>query len=127
MKATNQTCEPAAGRGLRREIERFFDTVQLRSHSVASPQRRGRPRHHRSWPLLVSAGEPDGVEVSAALHDADEGGLSFLTSEPFEPGAALFIKLFWCDPAGRQVPAKVVHVEATAHGFLIGCEFVLDN
>lgn len=113
---------------LRREVDRFIRAVGQRSYLDPANGCRRRPRYHRSWPLLVSMSDADGPqEVPAALHDASRGGVGFLCQQPLRAGARLYVKLFWNDHASYRIPAVVRHASPTAHGWLVGCAFVIDD
>ena len=107
---------------IRTEIERFADAARRRSECDPVHRRRSRRRYHRSWPLAVLY---DGVEMSAALHNASDEGIAFLSCGPIEPGRIVFIKLFCYEESCPYVPAVVRHSTPTEHGHLIGCEFEL--
>ena len=113
---------------LREEIARFVEAAHERSEYDSSPRRRTRRRYHRSWPLLVSRGRRDeSTDLSVALHNASDLGLAFLSSERFCVGETVFVKLFWHDLSAVRVPAVVRHMTRVDHGWLVGCEFHLDD
>lgn len=107
---------------VRGEIERFADAARRRSESDPVHRRRSKRRYHRSWPLAVLC---DGEEMSAALHNASDEGLAFLTCGPVNAGSTVFLKLFCYDESGQYVPAVVRHCTYSEHGYLVGCEFEL--
>lgn len=109
---------------IREEIERFVDVAQRRSDSQPASRRRTTERYHRSWPLTVAV---NGLEFSAALHNASRPGLAFLSSLPIPPDTVVFVRLFSHNPAAPRVPALVRHATPGEHGYLIGCEFMPDN
>ena len=109
---------------LRDEVIEFLEAARRRSESDSEQRRRSVRRYHRSWPLRAIC---DGVERSAALHNASETGLAFLSQMSLPTEAVLFVKLF-CHANDRPwVPAVIRHATATEHGYLIGCEFAIDN
>lgn len=112
---------------IRREIDRFLEAARKRSDIHRHHhRRRARRRHHRSWPLLVSvSGKPFEHEISAALHNASELGIGFLSPVSMLAGSTVYLKLFSYDDFCPRVPARVRHVTSTEHGFLVGCEFEL--
>ncbi|MBI4578727.1 MAG: PilZ domain-containing protein [Planctomycetes bacterium] len=111
---------------VRREVDRFLEAARKRSEQDGHHRRRARRRHHRSWPLLVSlTGRPFDADISAALHNASDLGIGFLSPVNVVPGATVYLKLFCYDDFCPRVPAKVRHVTHTRHGFLVGCEFDL--
>jgi hypothetical protein len=113
---------------VRREVDRFLEAARKRSEHDGHHRRRARRRHHRSWPLLVSvSGRPFDPEISAALHNASELGIGFLSPNNLLVGSTVYLKLFCYDDFCPRVPVTVRHVTATRHGFLIGCEFDLTN
>jgi hypothetical protein len=109
---------------IRTEIERFAEAARHRSECDPAHRRRSRRRYHRSWPLAVLS---NGVDMSAALHNASDEGIAFLSCGPIEPGSVVFLKLFCYDESRLYVPAVVRHSTGTEHGYLIGCEFALTD
>jgi hypothetical protein len=109
---------------IRSEVERFTDVARQRSESDPVQRRRSRRRYQRSWPLAVML---DGADVSAALHNASDEGIAFLSHNPVMPDTVVFIKLFCYDESAAYVPAVVRHSTSTEHGYLIGCEFALSD
>jgi|WetSurMetagenome_2_1015567.scaffolds.fasta_scaffold951828_1 hypothetical protein len=109
---------------VRNEIERFADEARRRSESDPVHRRRSKRRYHRSWPLAILC---DGVSISAALHNASDEGIAFLSCCPVRPGSTVFLKLFCYDESCSYVPAIVRHSTQTEHGHLVGCEFELAN
>ena len=107
---------------VRGEIERFADQTRRRSECDPISRRRSKRRYHRSWPLSVLC---EGVEMSAALHNASDEGIAFLSHSPVTPDIVVFIKLFCYDESAAYVPAVVRHSTHTEHGHLIGCEFAM--
>ena len=107
---------------VRSEIERFADEARRRSESDPVARRRSKRRYHRSWPLAILC---EGVEMSAALHNASDEGIAFLGAGSIEPGIVVFIRLFCYDESAAYVPAVVRHSTNTEHGHLIGCEFAM--
>lgn len=107
---------------IRTEIERFADAARHRSECDPVHRRRSSRRYHRSWPLAVLC---DNVDMSAALHNASDEGIAFLSCGPIEPGCMIFIRLFCYDESCPYVPAVVRHSTSTEHGYLIGCEYEL--
>jgi hypothetical protein len=113
---------------VRREVSRFLEAARKRSEHDEHHRRRARRRHHRSWPLSISVnGKPFDTDVSAALHDASELGIGFLSPVSMLAGSTVYLKLFCYDDFCPRVPALVKHVTRTKHGFLIGCEYDLSN
>lgn len=113
---------------VRQEVNRFLEAARKRSEDDGDHRRRTRRRHHRSWPLLISlTGKPFDPDISVALHNASELGIAFLASFSVPVGSRVFIKLFCYDDFCPRVPAVVRHVTETEHGFLVGCEFELNN
>jgi hypothetical protein len=113
---------------MRREVDRFIRFASQRSCLDASNGRRKRPRHHRSWPLLVSMRQLPGMgDISVALHDASEGGIGFLSHVRVRGGTRLYVKLFWYERGGYRVPVTVRHATPTPDGWLIGCSFDVDD
>lgn len=113
---------------VRAELTRFLEAAQKRSEHDGHHRRRARRRHHRSWPLLVSiSGRASDADISAALHNASELGIGFLSPVRMLVGSTIYIKLFSYDDFCPRVPATVRHVTQTRHGFLVGCEFEMNN
>jgi len=113
---------------VQREICRFLEAARKRSEHDGHHRRRARRRHARSWPLLVSiSGKPFEPDVSAALHNASDLGIGFLSPVSLLVGSTVYVKLFCYDDFCPRVPATVRHVTPTEHGFLVGCEFDLNN
>ena len=113
---------------VRREVSRFLEAARKRSEHDTHHRRRSRRRHHRSWPLLISVnGKPFDSDISAALHDASDLGIGFLSPVSMMIGATVYLKLFCYDDFCPRVPAVVRHVTKTKHGFLVGCEYELGN
>ena len=109
---------------LEHEIARFMDAACRRAEADGMRRRRQRTRYHRSWPLAVF--EPhrtDGMCIAAALHNASNHGIAFLTHRAFDIDSTVLIRLFWHDDQSPQVPAVIRHVSATRDGYLVGCEF----
>ncbi len=127
MSASSQIAGPAETIRCRREIDRFIRAAHQRSECEVDSDGRVRRRYHRSWPMLVSRVDGDDTETSVALHNAAVLGVSFLSSQCFAAGATVFIKLFWYDSCCARIPAVVRHVTRTEHGYLIGCEFLLND
>jgi hypothetical protein len=126
MSTSVKTYEPTAV--VRREVSRFLDAARKRSEHDEHHRRRARRRHHRSWPLLVSVnGKAFDLDISAALHNASDLGIGFLSPVSMVTGATVYLKLFCYDDFCPRVPALVRHVTTTEHGFLVGCEFELGN
>jgi len=126
MSMTVTAYEPVAV--VRREVSRFLEAARKRSEHDGRHRRRARRRHARSWPLLVSInGKPFEPDVSAALHNASDLGVGFLSPISMLVGATVYVKLFCYDDFCPRVPAVIRHVTSTEHGFLIGCEFDLVN
>ena len=113
---------------LEREIARFRDYARLRCDVDRRRFRRRHLRYQRSWPLLVAALE-DGVllEYSAALHDAADGGIAFVSKQPFDMDQMVFIRLFWHDAEALRIPARVRHATPITGGILTGTEYALGD
>jgi len=109
---------------IRNEVERFTSVARRRSECDPVQRRRSKRRYHRSWPLAVLH---HGVDISAALHNASDEGIAFLSHNPVAPDTVVFIKLFCYDESAAYVPAVVRHSTGTEHGYLIGCEFALTD
>lgn len=111
-----------------REIERFRRFARQRSTSHPPTWRRKSRRYHRSWPLLIATCERSCVqEYSAALHDASDDGIGFMTDHMFEAGEVVYLQLFWHEAGALRIPAVVRHVNPTPQGILVGCEYALAN
>ncbi|NLX14979.1 MAG: PilZ domain-containing protein [Phycisphaerales bacterium] len=109
---------------IRGEIDCFLQAARRRSEYDPVPRRRTDRRYHRSWPLQVRIA---GIEISTALHNASRNGLAFLSARPVNPGTIIFINLFCHDDDRPRVPAVVRHATHNDHGYLIGCEFLLED
>jgi hypothetical protein len=107
---------------VRNEVARFVHAARQRSESDSVQRRRSQRRYHRSWPLVVWF---DGSDSGAALHNASDQGIAFLSCCPMTPDSVVFVKLFGYEEGCPCVPAVVRHSTQTEHGFLIGCEFEL--
>jgi hypothetical protein len=114
--------EPQPVEVIRCEVERFVEAARKRSESDPDPRRRTTRRYHRSWPLAIWF---NGLDFGAALHNASDQGLAFLSNCPIARDQVVFIKLFGYDDDCPYVPVVVRHSTRTEHGFLIGCEFQL--
>ncbi len=109
---------------LRGEVASFIEEARRRSEVDPIHRRRADRRYHRSWPLKVLIGARD---ISAALHNASNLGLGFMSTLPVEPNTVVFLKLF-CHVRGRpRVPAVVRHATPVDHGYLVGCEYLLND
>lgn len=109
---------------VREAVERFAEAVRHRSESDPIQRRRSKRRYQRSWPLAVRY---NGAQMSAALHNASDEGIAFLSPGPILPGTVVFVKLFCYDDSATYVPAIVRHSTNTEHGHLVGCEFAVWN
>ncbi len=109
---------------IRDEIDCFLEAARKRCEYDPVPRRRMERRYHRSWPLQVRMG---GGEMTTALHNASRNGLAFLSARPIGPGTIIFIHLFCHDDERPRVPAVVRHATPNEHGYLIGCEFMLED
>ncbi len=107
---------------VREAVERFAEAIRQRSESDPVQRRRSKRRYQRSWPLTIRY---DGVQLSAALHNASEEGIAFLSCEAIRPGTVVFLRLFCYDDSAAYVPAVVRHSTNTDHGHLVGCEFAI--
>jgi len=113
---------------LQREVNKFLAVSRRRSEHDLYLGRRSSRRYYRNWPLLISRiGRREVRDVSAALHNASESGLAFRSALSFPEGATLAAKLFWHDPRAYRVPMIVRHCENVSNGFIVGCEFALDD
>ncbi|MCK6457287.1 MAG: PilZ domain-containing protein [Phycisphaerae bacterium] len=113
---------------MRREIAKFVAVTRRGAACDAYLGRRRTRRHHRSWPLLVTTLQPRGqCDVSVALHNASELGLAFHSAQPYSVGSYVAVKLFWHDPHAHRVPAVVRHCTAEAGGYLVGCQFDVED
>jgi len=122
----NAVAQRAAARiaVIEQEIKRFMDSAVRRSEMDGVRRRRQRVRYHRSWPLAVfDPNQMPGTCVAAALHNASNQGIAFLTHRQFDIGATVLIRLFWHDDQSPKAPAVIRHVTPTVDGYLIGCEF----
>ena len=109
---------------LLRTIAEFVEFTQQRSEVDPNRRRRQRYRYQRSWPLtIVESCSDSATEMTAALHNASDQGIAFLSRRAFERGAVLLVRLFWHDEQSPRVPAVVRHTTPTAEGYLVGCEF----
>lgn len=109
---------------IRGEIECFLQAARRRAEYDPIPRRRTDRRYHRSWPLQVRMAD---AEMTTALHNASRHGLAFLAVRPVNPGTIIYIQLFCHDDDRPRVPAVVRHTTPNEHGYLIGCEFILED
>lgn len=124
MEATANSSQADQAAFLLRTIAQFVEFTQQRSDVDPNRRRRQRYRHQRSWPLtILESSNASAAEMTAALHNASEQGIAFLSRRPFERGMVLLIRLFWHDEESPRIPALVRHTTPTAEGYLVGCEF----
>ncbi len=111
-----------------REITRFRGFAERRAGHDGPARRRRRKRYHRSWPLEVTVG-PHGSarHYSAALHDASEIGIGFMSDHMFEKDSVVYIKLFWHEATALRIPAVVRHSNPGPNGVLVGVEFAIHD
>jgi hypothetical protein len=133
MTIQSQSIDPGPADLIHDEISRFLEATDKRSEWLTShacgPERRSAGRlHHRSWPMRVML-DPrrDDTDFSVALHNASRQGIAFLTSRPLAVDARIFIRLFWYDDNAVLVPAVVRHATPADGGYLVGCEFALNE
>ncbi len=111
-----------------REIERFRSFAVQRAGHDGPPSRRRRRRYHRSWPLEVTVGQNGSTQHhSAALHDASEFGIGFMSQCLFEKNAVVYVKLFWHEATALRIPAIVCHSKPGPNGVLVGVEFAIHD
>ncbi len=111
-----------------REITRFRGFAQQRAGHDGPPLRRRRKRYHRSWPLEVAVYENGSMQqYSAALHDASEAGMGFMSDHVFEKDTIVYIKLFWHEATALRIPAIVRHSNPGPNGVLVGVEFAIHD
>ncbi len=111
-----------------REITRFRSFAEQRSGHDGLPLRRRRKRFHRSWPLEITVGRDGSAQhYSAALHDASEIGLGFMSDHMFEKDTIVYIKLFWHESTALRIPAIVRHTNPGPNGVLVGVEFAIHD
>ena len=109
-----------------REITRFRSFAEQRAGHDGPPSRRQRKRYHRSWPLEITVGrESSAQHYSAALHDASEIGMGFMSDHMFEKDTIVYIKLFWHEATALRIPAIVRHSNPGPNGVLVGVEFAI--
>lgn len=124
MEATANVSQADQAEFLRRTIWEFVEFTQQRSDVDPNRRRRQRYRHQRSWPLAVlESNHASAAEMTAALHNASDQGIAFLSRRAFDRGSVLLIRLFWHDEQSPRIPAVVRHTTPTADGYLVGCEF----
>ena len=108
------------------EIARFLDAAQQRCEILHSPRRRRLRHYHNAWPLEIRLNHNEPAqEFAAALHNATDVGLAFLSPRQITSGTRIFVKLFWHEADAPRVPAVVRHNTPTEQGNLVGCEFLL--
>ena len=111
-----------------REITRFRGFAQQRAGHDGPPLRRRRKRYHRSWPLEVAVYENGSMQqYSAALHDASEAGMGFMSDHVFEKDTIVYIKLFWHEATALRIPAIVRHSNPVPDGAMVGVEFAIHD
>ena len=111
-----------------REITRFRSFAEQRAGHDGPPSRRRRKRYHRSWPLEITVGrESSAQHYSAALHDASEIGMGFMSDHMFEKDTIVYIKLFWHEATALRIPAIVRHSNPGPNGVLVGVEFAIHD
>lgn len=72
--------------------------------------------------------DSDGVvDTGVALYNAGEEGLAFLSTDEYHVGNRLLLKLFRHDSNSPDIPAVVRYARETAHGFLVGCRFLVEH
>ena len=109
-----------------RGITRFRSLAEQRAGHDGPPLRRRRKRYHRSWPLEVAVHEGGSMQqYSAALHDASEAGMGFMSDHMFEKDTVVYIKLFWHEATALRIPAIVRHSNPGPNGVLVGVEFAI--
>ena len=110
---------------LRGEIVELVNSARQQGYRNVDLRRRAKRYYHRSWPILVSYRNGQcSDELSVPMRDVSELGIGFLSSDPFEVGSSVFIKVFWYDRSRPRLPAVVRHVTVSEDGYIIGCEFV---
>lgn len=85
------------------------------------PDRRSHPRLEHREPVECDGRKLQGRDISAR-------GLSIVVPPPVAVGDVVRVKLGGCADSGDavMVDARVARVEATAEGFVLGLEFVVE-
>lgn len=113
---------------IRREVERFLTQARQRGEGDGEQRRKVRRRRQQCWPLLVSfGGRPGDRDYRATLHDASEHGIALVLEASVPVGTTVYVKLFASMEFCPRVPALVKHVTRRQGGYLIGCEYVLED